>query len=144
MASVELKSGNPQVVQIQERAAAVANEWYAGDLVKTDANGELVIATAGAILGIARRAAQGVDSTKIPVELISHDNLYVVKNTAAATTESLIGTTADFTFTAGEHYVTTGGTTDVDIMGLDPRDDLGTSGGRLVVRFLGTAITDLP
>ena len=144
MASVELKSGNPQVVQIQEAAASSENDWYAGDLVKTDANGELVIATAGAILGIARRAAQGVDSTKIPVELISHDNLYVVKNTAAATTESLIGTTADFTFTAGAHYVTTGGTTDVDIMGLDPRDDLGTSGGRLVVRFLGTAITDLP
>jgi len=144
LASVELKSGNPQVVQIQEAAASSENDWYAGDLVKTDANGELVIATAGAILGIARRAAQGVDSTKIPVELISHDNLYVVKNTAAATTESLIGTTADFTFTAGAHYVTTGGTTDVDIMGLDPRDDLGTSGGRLVVRFLGTAITDLP
>lgn len=143
MASVELKSGNPQVVWIEEAAASSANDWYAGDLVKTNTDGELVIATAGAIRGIARRAAQGVDNTKIPVELISHDNLYVVSNTAAATTEDLVGEMADFTFTPGEHYVTTAGTTDVDVIGLDPRDDLGTSGGRLVVRFMATAITGI-
>lgn len=143
MASVELKSGNPQVIEIEEAAAGSANDFYAGDLVKTNTDGELVIATAGAIRGIARRAATGTAGTKIPVELISHDNLYVVHNTAAATTEDLIGEMADFTFTAGEHYVTTAGTTDVDVVGLDPRDVLGTSGGRLVVRFMATAITGI-
>jgi len=142
LASVELKSGNPQVVQIQEAAASSENDWYAGDLVKTDANGELVIATAGAIMGIARRAATGTASTKIPVELISADNLYVAKYKASATTEALVGDVVDFTFTAGAHTLDeSGATTDADVVGLDPRDDLGTSGGRLVIRFDPNAIT---
>jgi hypothetical protein len=139
--SVELKAGNPQVVFIQEASAGSANDFYAGDLVKVDSNGELVIATAGAITGIARRAATGTASTKIPVELISDDNLYVAKYKASATTEALIGDTLDFTFTASAHTLDeSSATTDVDCVMLDPRDDVGTSGGKLVVRFKNTAI----
>jgi len=141
LASVELKAGNPQVVGIEEASAGSANDFYAGDLVKADANGELVIATAGAITGIARRAASGTAGTVIPVELISDDNLYVAKYQAAATTEALIGDTLDFTFTAGAHTLDeSGATTDVDCVGLDNRDDVGTSGGRLIVKFKNTAI----
>jgi hypothetical protein len=140
LASVELKSGNPQVVQIQEAAAGSANDFYAGDLVKTNTDGELVIATAGAIMGIARRAATGTASTEIPVELISADNLYVAKYKAAATTEALVGDVVDFT--AGAHTLDeSGASLDADVVGLDPRDALGTSGGRLVIRFDPNAIT---
>jgi hypothetical protein len=142
LASVELKSGNPQVVQIQEAAAGSANDFYAGDLVKTNTDGELVIATAGAIMGIARRAATGTASTEIPVELISADNLYVAKYKASATTEALVGDVVDFTFTAGAHTLDeSAASTDADVVGLDPRDALGTSGGRLVIRFDPNAIT---
>jgi len=142
VASVELMAGNPQVIAIEEAAAGSANDFYAGDLVKTNTDGELVIATAGAIMGIARQAATGTASTKIPVELISADNLYVAKYKAAATTEALVGDVLDFTFTAGAHTLDeSGATTDVDCVGLDPRDDLGTSGGRLIIRFDPNAIT---
>jgi hypothetical protein len=144
LASVELKSGNPQVVWIEEASASSANDWYANDLVKTDASGELVIATAGVIMGIAKRAATGTASTKIPVELISVDNLYVAKYKASATTEALIGDVVDFTFTAGAHTLDeSGASTDADVVMLDPRDDVGTSGGRLVIRFDPNAITML-
>ena len=140
MASVELWAGNPQVVWVEEASAGSANDFYAGDLVKYDANGELVIATAGAISGIARKAATGTAGTKIPMELISADNLYVAKYKASATTEALQGDTLDFTFTAGAHTLDeSGATTDVDCVMLDPRDDVGTSGGRLIVRFKPTA-----
>jgi hypothetical protein len=140
LASVERIAGNPQVVVAEEASAGSANDFYAGDLVKTDASGELVIATAGAIWGIAKRAATGTAGTKIPVELISSSNLYVVKYHTDATSEALIGDTLDFTFTAGAHTVDeSGATTDVECVGLDTRDGAVAS-GRLVVRFLETGI----
>ena len=140
MASVERIAGNPQVVVAQEAAAGAANAFYAGDLVQTDASGELIIATAGAHWGIAKRTATGTASTNIPVELISSSNLYVVKYHTDATSEALIGDTLDFTYTAGAHTVEeSGATTDVECVGLDTRDGAVAS-GRLVVRFLETGI----
>lgn len=143
MASVELYSGlNPQVVDIQEAAAGSANDFYDGDLVKCDGSGELVIATAGAIQGIARKTATGTASTEIPVELIDIHSIYSARYKASATAEALIGDILDFTFTAGAHTLDeSGATTDVYCVGLHPFDSVGTSGGRLLVRFLYSILT---
>ena len=124
----------PHVVQIQEAAAGSANDFYIGDLVKAT-DGELVIATAQTILGIARKTATGTASTEIPVELLNINTIYTANYTASATAETLIGDILDFTFTAGAHYLSTGGTTDTYCVGLHPRDAVGTSGGRVLFRF---------
>jgi len=143
LASVERIAGNPQITEAEEAAAGSANDFYAGDLVQTDSNGELVIATTDNNWGIAKRAATGTAGTKIPVELISSSNLYVVKYHTDATSEALIGDTLDFTYTAGAHTVDeSGATTDVECVKLDPRDGAVAS-GRLIVRFLETSIVGI-
>ena len=140
MASVERIAGNPQITYAEEAEAGAANAFYAGDLVKCNGDGELVIATAGAMWGIAKRTATGTASTKIPVELLSSSNLYRVKYHTDATSEALVGDTLDFTFTAGAHTVDEdSATTDVECVQLDPRDGAVAS-GRLIVRFLETGI----
>jgi hypothetical protein len=130
-----------QPIEIQERAAGAANDWYAGDLVANDTNGELVIATAGVIAAIARKAATGTASTLIPIELLQINEIYVARYKASATGETLIGDCLDFTFTAGAHTLDeSGATTDVYCVGLHPDDGALTS-GRLLVRFYGTLFT---
>ena len=141
MASVVAYTGlQLQPVEIQEAAASSANDWYAGDLVKNDTSGELVIATAGVILGVAKKAASGTASTLITVELLNINEIYVVKHTTSITGETMIGDCLDFTFTAGAHVVAVGGTTDVYCVGLHP-DDGALISGRLLVRFYGTLFT---
>ena len=141
MASVVAYTGlSEQVIEIQEAAASSALDWYKGDLVKNDTSGELVIATAGAILGVAKDSASGTASTKIGVALISVQEIYVVKHTTSITGETMIGDCLDFTFTAGAHTVAVGGTTDVYCVGLHP-DDGAKISGRLLVRFYGTLLT---
>jgi len=129
-------TGNsPQVIGVQEASAGSANDFYAQDLVKST-SGELVIATAGVILGIARSPATGTASTVIPVELINLNDVYVANYKASATTEALIGDVVDFVFTVGAHTLDeSSATTDAYVVGLDPRDAVGTSGGRLLFRF---------
>ncbi|HUW46172.1 MAG TPA: hypothetical protein VMW50_10315 [Dehalococcoidia bacterium] len=130
-------TGNsPQVIGVQEASAGSANDFYAQDLVKADSNGELVIATAGVILGIARSPASGTASTVIPVELPNLNDVYVANYKASATAEALIGDVVDFVFTVGAHTLDeSSATTDAYVVGLDPRDAVGTSGGRLLFRF---------
>ena len=142
MASVVAYTGlAPQVVENEEASAGSANDFYDGDLVKADANGELVIGTAGAFLGVARKTATGTASTKIPVDLINLAEIYVVRYKASATAEALIGDCLDFTFTASAHTLDeSSATTDVYCVGLHDGDAVGTSGGRLLVRFFATAI----
>ena len=142
MASVVRYTGlAPQVVEIQEAAAGSENDFYDGDCVKIDTSGELVIATAGAIQGIAQKAATGTASTKIPIELIDVHEIYVARYKASAIGETLIGDILDFTFTAGAHTLDeSGATTDVYCVGTHPNDGTDT-GGRLLVRFLGTLLT---
>ncbi len=141
MASVVAYTGlQLQPVEIQEAAASSANDWYAGDLVKNDTSGELVIATAGVILGVAKDPASGTASTEITVELLNLNEIYVVKHTTSITGETMIGDCLDFTFTAGAHTVAVGGTTDVYCVGLHP-DDGALISGRLLVRFYGTLLT---
>jgi len=140
--SVLLYSGlNPQVVHIDENDGASANDWYDGDLVKTDAGGEVCIATAGAMLGIARKTATGVDNTDIPVELLDIHSIYTSRVASGTTTaETYIGDILDFTFTAGAHTLAIGGTTDVYCVGLHPVDGA-LDGGRILYRFLYSIFT---
>jgi len=133
MASVVAYTGlAPQIIEIETDAAE--NAFYKGDLVKT-ASGELVIATDGAITGIALKTADGVADTKIPVQLLNLNEIYVMAY-STVTAESIVGVYADITFTAGAHVVTDGtASEDVYIVGLHPDDAVGTDGGRVLVRF---------
>jgi len=141
MASVVAYTGlGPQIVSIQENSSATAADWSIGDLVKADGSGELVIATDGVIMGIAHKAATGTDNTEIPVELLNFNEIYVMAY-STVTTEAIIGTYADITFTVGAHVVTDGtAEEDVYIVGLHPDDAVGTDGGRVLVRFDTTAL----
>lgn len=139
--SVIRKKGNPNVHHYQEAAAGVANAFYAGDLVKVDSVGELVIATAGAILGIALKTATGTASTEIPVDVLGSMDEVSVKYKASATAEALALDMVDFTFTANAHTVDeTGATTDAVVIDHDGEDAWGTTSGRLIVRIVSSAL----
>lgn len=143
MASVLAYTGlAPQIVDtIQEAAGGSANDFYDRDCVKCDSSGELVIATAGYIQGIALKTATGTASTVIPLELINLNEIYVVRYHTDATSEALIGDCLDFTFTAGAHTLEeSSATTDVYCVGLHPNDGAVAS-GRLLVRFYASILT---
>ena len=140
MASVELYSETvPQVLPFPEHATH--GTFSPGDLVQIDTNGKVQIATAGSMTGIAKTKYTGTTDTAINVELIDPNAIYSARNQATATAQTLVGDCLDFVFTAGAHTLASGGTTDVYCVGLDPRDALGTSGGRLLFRFYGTLLT---
>ena len=124
------------VVNVPQASGGSANDFYVGDFVKTDSNGQLVIATAGVRLGIALRTAPGgsVANPNIDVELINPQSVYSIPYAATATLATMIGGTGDITYTPNGHYITVGGTTDCVIIGFD--DPVGTTSGRCLVRFL--------
>ena len=139
MASVELvvPGGTPQVFNFPEDATS--GSFSAGDLVKVHTNGKVRIATAGAITGIALKGYSGTADTATPVMLIDPDAIYSARYKASATAQTLVGDILDFTFTVGAHTLDEGSaTTDVYCVDLDPRDATGTSGGRLLFRFMGS------
>lgn len=113
-----------------------------GDLVTLDTSGYVIVATAGSIYGIACKDASGTTGANIEWEPICFDAIYSAHYKASATTLALVGDCLDFTFTIGGHTLDeSGATTDVYCIGLDYRDDLGTSGGRLLVKFYGAMAT---
>jgi len=133
------KTGNPNIHEYDGRAAGAANEIQPGDLVRLDSNGELIIATAGHILGICHGSASTTDNTNIPVDVLRDgDEISIPCNTT--TTEAHIGTTCDVTFTTGAQVATTGGSTDLYCVDLDSINPVGTSGGRLICRVLPGAL----
>lgn len=104
-----------------------------GDLVKFS-SGTVVIATAGAIDGIALKDASGTASTVIPVELIDYNKLYVATYKSSATAQTLVGSLVDFTFTAGAHTLDEdGASTDAVCYGF--YDAVGTTSGKLLIKF---------
>ena len=136
MASVESYSSGyiPQVITATESAG---ESYKKGDLIHLDSDGLVEIATAGNIDGIAKADASGTANTLTEIELIDLNQLYTCAYKASATAQTLVGALADFVFTAGAHTLDdSGATTDVFVVALDPRDTLGTSGGRLIFRFL--------
>jgi len=139
LASIELYDGlHPHVLDFQE--GTTSGSFEIGDLVKTDSSGQVVIATAGLICGIARKKYTGTAGTTIPVELISFEDIYSCKY-STTTAQSIVGDQATFTFTAGAHVLTTDASgTDAEIVGLHPGDAVGTSGGRVLFRFLKSVV----
>ena len=114
-----------------------SGSYAIGDLVKTDTDGRIVIATGGKILGIARRGYTGVAGTAVEVELIDPNEIYVIQYKASATNQNLVGVECDLVYTVGAHTVDSAATSfdEVEIVGLHPGDAVTTSGGRLLVRF---------
>ncbi len=140
MASVEYYAGPRVAPLIGVEGATQA--FHPGDLVTIDTSGYVIIATAGSIAGIARQHATGTTGANIEWEPICADAVYSAKYKASATAQSLVGDCLDFTFTVAAHTLDeSGATTDVYCVGLDPRDAVTTSGGRLLVRFFGTLLT---
>jgi hypothetical protein len=106
-----------------------------GDLVVTDSAGQVVVATAGNILGMARDSATGTTGSDIRVELINGIDLYAVPiGSGTATAQANVGLAGDIVFTPGGQYIDIDTTTsEVYVVGF--YDPLGTTGGRLLVRF---------
>ena len=129
--------GSPNVHQYQEAAGGSADDFQVGDLVKFDTSGELVIATAGAILGIALKSATGTASTYIPVDVLAPETEFSAVWTSEATTETLLNDIADFTFTTGAQVLTGAGTTDAIVVDFD--DPVGDTSGRVIVRLIPAA-----
>ena len=123
----------PQVLTFLEGAGT--QTFVPGDLVVTDSAGQVVIATAGNILGIARDAATGTQASEVRVELINGYDIYSVHiGSGTATAQANVGMAGDIVFTAGAQYIDIDTTTsEVYVVGFD--DALGTTGGRLLVRF---------
>jgi len=126
--------GNPVVIKGLEGASQTST-FLAGDPVKFSA-GYVVVATEGDMNGIARRNPTGTQSSTIEVELIDPNAVYSVRlSTGTTHAQALVGTNVDFQFTTPGAMCMEDGTTDAYVVGLDERDAVGTSGGRLLIRF---------
>lgn len=113
--------------------------YKAGDLVKFS-SGQLIIATAGAIDGIAAQDATGTQATATAYYPIMFDEIYVARYKAAATAQTLVGALVDFVFDLGAHTLDeSGASTDAYVVALDPRDVVTTTSGRLLFRFMPAA-----
>lgn len=121
--------------QVMNFLEGTGQTFKVGDLVVTDSNGLIVVATAGNILGIAMDDASGTANTVIRVELINGIDIYSVPiGSATATAQTNVGAAGDIVFTAGAQYIDIDTTTsEVNVVGFD--DALGTTGGKLLVRF---------
>ena len=139
MGSCYRVTGSPNIHEYPE-SADTALDFYANDLVQINTDGEVAVATAGVIYGIAKKNATGVQGTLIPVDILTQSCEFSAKYKAAATDDSLVTDILDFTFTAGAHTLDeTGATTDVVCVdhGVDA---WGVSGGRLICRLLASAV----
>ena len=140
MASIERYTPTDPVV-VKGLEGASTQTYDAGDPVKFSA-GYVVVATAGAIHGISRTDATGTQSSTIEVELIDPNARYSVRcSTGLTHAQTLVGTMVDFQFTTPGAMVVEDGTTDAYIVGLDPRDTVGATNGRVLVRFMGSLLT---
>lgn len=136
MASVTSYTGmTGKVLAFQE--GGTPGSFAAGDLVKTDSSGQVVLATAGKILGIARRGYTGTQASTIEVELIDPNEIYVIAHQASATAQTMVGNEYDIDYTYGAQNVDTDNSSydEIQVVGLHPGDAVTTSGGRLLVRF---------
>ena len=140
MATMGFRYLNGPVIIREYPEDQTAGSFVAGDLVKFSA-GEIVLATATDILGVALKSATA-SGTMIPVLIITAENEFVCEadGTTAATD---VGVEQDITFTYGSQCVSMAGTSYYDcvIQQLDPRDGPHTgSGGRVIIRFSPTAV----
>ncbi len=137
--SVRRLTGKPNIFVYYQASGGSANAWYAGDLVKLDGNGALVIATSGNNLGIAQKTADGTTTTAIPVDVIMSDgSQFAMRLTSGTCAVSDKGEIADITYTAGAHVLASlAGTTDTVV--LDNLDAVGV-GNTEIVTFKAGAL----
>ena len=139
--SCKRKTGLPNIHEYENRAAASANEVQDGDLVRLDSNGEIVLASAGHILGIALEAASTTDTNLIPVDVLGHDDeISIPCNTTTA--QNTLGGKGTLTTTTGAQTCTSdvSSGTDFWIIDIDSISAVGTDGGRLICKVLPAAL----
>lgn len=151
--SVERVTGSPNIHYFPEKSGGGALDFYTNDLVKLDSTGGLVAADAGGdntVLGIVQQNAPGAgnETTMIPVDVLDGSEEISVKYKASPTAQTLVGDVVDFTIvvsaTAGSTVDESGATTDAVVIDRDVRDEWGTSGGRLIVRFFSDVLQTVP
>jgi hypothetical protein len=135
MASVEWVAGAPPLV-VHALEDASAGSFGAGDLVKMNSTGKVMIATAGLIFGIAKANANGSANYVHEIELINADSIYSTRYNGN-TAQAVVGDHLDFTFTTAANggHVASIGNNDAYCVDLDSRDALGTANGRILIRF---------
>lgn len=141
--SVLLYSGvRSQIIEVQEGSSA--GSYKAGDLVKFDDSGQIVLATNGYIAGIATEDATGSAgsaSDTQDLELIDFYALYLITEAAATAADQVnVGEVYDLDFTAGAQFANSATTGEIHIVGIYP-GDLAVNGGRYIVRFNASDIT---
>ena len=125
---------NPQILIFLE--GTTHGSFALGDLVYTDTDGRIILGTSNKVLGIAHAGYTGTAGTEVAVEMVNEFDLYAIPY-ASTTSQALVGRYNDLTYTHDAQVVasTQGSNKDVFIVGLDPRDALGASAGRLLCRF---------
>jgi hypothetical protein len=136
MANVwEKVSGSQYIIDAHEKASQTGL-WVVGEMVNIDSTGRVVIAAAGAITGMALTAPSGTVDTTIRIDCVFPDQVWAQKY-GTTTANTLEGLKKDITFTTGSQAVaSTANAADVVIQKVDSRDALGTSAGRVLVRFV--------
>jgi len=137
MASCERISGTPNIHKYLCTNAS-ATEFYAGDLVRLDGSGTLVIAADGGatatagILGIAMEGNPASATTYIPVDIITGDSSMFMMHSTETAASTQLGEMHAITFTAGAHTLTSGSG---PFIALDYLDAIGTTTPRIVGKF---------
>lgn len=150
--SLDLMSGDEgdmgRVIEYPEDTNMSANSFRYMQPVKLTTSGtvEDVLDTETGLLGFALKAATGTANTLIPVLLANYDQWFVASQSTAGATQVTVQTQVGLECswilsTITDHTTKTViDTADVttpifEIIKLDPRDAVGTSDGRVIVRI---------
>jgi hypothetical protein len=142
MPSIEVYQYGASPQRIRALEGTATQTFEAGDLVKWEAAGRVVIATGGNQCAIALNDATGTAGTAMEIELLDPVTLYVAHAASGTTTDQAdVGAESDFTYTAGAHTLasnTTAGS-DAIIVDLHPADGAKLA-GRYIIRFMAAGI----
>lgn len=133
-----------------DAAASVVNlpehgtpgSFEVGDLVKVDGGKVQKVSSDENIFGIALKKYTDSEDSDIPVEVIDTSKIYVAE-ADTTTAQTQVGNDYGLNIgAAGSMSVDIGdtGTTSVVVVGLDPRDAVGATGGRLLVKFMSAVL----
>lgn len=141
--SILLYSGvTAHTIDVQEGATAAS--YVAGDLIRFESTGQVILATAAKIAGIATLAATGSAGSRSDtqdMELLDVNALYLMTAGAAVVpTQAEVGDAVNIDFAVGAQFAeTTSSTPEIEIVGIFPGDYTGsafTAGGRYIIQFI--------